>query len=940
MQRWCLLAGNLFFYCKDEEANWENVIGLVILERCQVETDSDAVIKYGFRLFFDDDPDSYWFMANTGRDSDEWIRSFSCASYEYLRTSLGELRGQLMQITGKDPLIEGHPFGDFPVKNTLAITASAPGLGGEALFELTLACSSLVGSSRDSVPSTLIVTSCMTPPQMYWIRYAQTEVVESNCDPRFFTTVVFYKGTASMATNLKFEVFDVYDKVDSKMVPMGQAQCKLMDLVRTINQSLRLEIVFNGSTCGFLHIKLCTSDAKQDDMFAAAPIDTELQPEVETSSRKLLGNFLCRPPLDNIVMRKFEFPTKLGAMLDVTEVMGEIRTSFSIPIILLERYIAEETTRAVDFESLTDLKDDWEIARQDILKEHWDLTKLYRDSQWKLTEAMDNGMSFKKSTSKAEVELDFVPVNLHVQEMRVALQDPTFKDRAALAYVVVTAGCPTAYGKKYRQGGLARMQPTSAVSSAGIYRPSTDSKASRAQGVLGHIDVAQRAIRQHTTRLLEVARAGTCNPGEMQLPIRSVADTVHQLSSHCNVTLVNDALKNLHEAMANPPDVYMDANAYCQKIKEHVLSLEALVDNIVYKNAVGNLQGSVDNVLEAFDATVVSLKKALYFVLLRESRQFLQEKVPLGPNSYTHRRDIVFSQAMTSVVYCFMEKVLHCLDNQLFVKQISSIGFLIYWESLLSTQGDEIGMLEDFIVAIHDVNTLQFKLVLAEDSNDSRPRITGTRYKFLVEVPLQETLYRILPIPLQNGKVISITAVMFTQGINEQQSYADILGNNTLQDLINNKSFQQMRSYCLRYTENFGISNSKQTEKARKIGELLEHLRVQVSIRKAKNTDILTLSQELSRVVDAGRITSCKSAKDRTAMSVTLEQAHILLREYNMDPECFQKVLDDTRSHGTRIRNTEKNIGIPQYAFNSIQVLALPKNYRPPEGTYKKAVPT
>ena len=62
--------------------------------------------------------------------------------------------------------------------------------------------------------------------------------------------------------------------------------------------------------------------------------------------------------------------------------------------------------------------------------------------------------------------------------------------------------------------------------------------------------------------------------------------------------------------------------------------------------AFGNLQGSVDNVLEAFDATVISLKKALYFVLLRESRQYLQEKVPLGPNSYTHRRDIVFSQAV------------------------------------------------------------------------------------------------------------------------------------------------------------------------------------------------------------------------------------------------------------------------------------------------------
>ena len=60
-------------------------------------------------------------------------------------------------------------------------------------------------------------------------------------------------------------------------------------------------------------------------------------------------------------------------------------------------------------------------------------------------------------------------------------------------------------------------------------------------------------------------------------------------------------------------------------------------------------------------------------------------------------------------------------------------------------------------------------------------------------------------------------------------------------------------------------------------------------------TAFLSLPNQLSRVVDAGRITSCKSAKDRTAMSVTLEQAHILLREYNMDPECFQRALDDMR---------------------------------------------
>lgn len=41
-------------------------------------------------------------------------------------------------------------------------------------------------------------------------------------------------------------------------------------------------------------------------------------------------------------------------------------------------------------------------------------------------------------------------------------------------------------------------------------------------------------------------------------------------------------------------------------------------------------------------------------------------------------------------------------------------------------------------------------------------------------------------------------------------------------------------------------------------------------------------------------------------------------------------------SQGTRIRNAEKNIGNAQYAFNVLQVFALPPLYRPPDGTYKK----
>ncbi len=55
-------------------------------------------------------------------------------------------------------------------------------------------------------------------------------------------------------------------------------------------------------------------------------------------------------------------------------------------------------------------------------------------------------------------------------------------------------------------------------------------------------------------------------------------------------------------------------------------------------------------------------------------------------------------------------KLLRSISSKHFLSQIQEIGFLVHWESLLSTHSDETGMLEDFIVAIHDINTLKFKV--------------------------------------------------------------------------------------------------------------------------------------------------------------------------------------------------------------------------------------
>ena len=90
----------------------------------------------------------------------------------------------------------------------------------------------------------------------------------------------------------------------------------------------------------------------------------------------------------------------------------------------------------------------------------------------------------------------------------------------------------------------------------------------------------------------------------------------------------------------------------------------------------------------------------------------IAEKVPIGDGSYKHRRDIVFSQAVTTLITCVVFKLLQSLVNKLFVAQLVEVGFLCHWESLLSTIGGEFGMLEDFIVAIHDLNNLKVKVPL------------------------------------------------------------------------------------------------------------------------------------------------------------------------------------------------------------------------------------
>ncbi|XP_071315626.1 type II inositol 3,4-bisphosphate 4-phosphatase-like isoform X3 [Trachinotus anak] len=902
-ERFCRLRGNLLFILKKQGGDLDEVL---LLEKCEVMKLPDDNRRLAVSFESGDPP--VFLHSSSSAECVSWLDALRDANTETLRRRITHLGALINTHSARHTHTAAH------------CTRSLENDGGSGGVEtavkvsplhLTVECRGVV-----SVAARVQIQVCVIDTHTHTVR----KHCCSEIDKRSF---------------LGFTSFSIGDLLRSKE-PHISVSLRTMDGVNEVGEVKVSRLQMEGEN-GHKTPPEHKCPALCDSLHSSVH-DKENSP--------MMRAVLCAQ-----VCKLYRFQTEDQRWLLVREQLSETPLSFSLPKQLLSALIREHTNRVQDVKELGDLSPHWDGLRHDVINHCSHLIGCYQETLADL-DKLSASSCFKSSSSKSDRHLQFVPTNLHSQRMEVTSPDST-----GVWYEVITFGAPADHHQAFKHGGLkrllnkhmnhrdsfvsysqdessrarellasmAQLQPLVFGLAEELLSVSLELNAARLQQVLD-------GLTQQTEQFVHALKDELVNSALMAIHRQCIANCnsshVHSNGLLCeNSPVSQEGQPWIGHQDVDPCDVEYDEEEWDTAWANVAKSLNCIVV------MVDRLQGREDRPQELTSAeqqestgdtnshntaspscssssasswqeqllplvitlrdcvreAVAKARAAMTFVILQGA---VAPTVGQGPAQIIQRRHAVLSQALSALVCGFMLKLFGGLEDPVFLQQLLSVGVLAQFESLLSTYGDEVGMLEDMEVGVADLSKVAFTVTEAktEELDDLLPTLSGTWGSFVVKVPLPPETFRLLPRELKEGRLIRVHPVLFNIGINQQQSLAERFGDSSLQERVNQQSCERLKTYCNalrdRLPETAGIQS---------LSDLLSSLDRCVEVRKRKNVEVLWIAAMVCRKVNGIRLTSCKSAKDRTAMSVTLEQCVLLRERHTLGRQHFSTALDCMR---------------------------------------------
>ncbi|XP_077023540.1 phosphatidylinositol 3,4,5-trisphosphate-dependent Rac exchanger 1 protein isoform X3 [Tamandua tetradactyla] len=353
-----------------------------------------------------------------------------------------------------------------------------------------------------------------------------------------------------------------------------------------------------------------------------------------------------------------------------------------------------------------------------------------------------------------------------------------------------------------------------------------------------------------------------------------------------------------------------------------------------------NLPNSIKTLVDNIQRHVEDGKNQLLLALLKCTDAELQL-----------RRDAVFCQALVAAAGAFSEQLLAALSSRYnnngeyeessrdasrkWLEQVAATGVLLHCQSLLSPGSvkEERTMLEDIWVTLSELDNVTFSFKQLDENSVANTSIfhhvEGSRQALRVVFYLDSYHFSRLPSRLEAGGSLRLCTVLFTQAL-ENVDVPPPPGSPTVEDLqqeINIQSLEKVQQYYRKlrafYLERSNLPTDasatavKIDQLIRPINALDELCRLMKSFVHPKpgatgsvGAGLIPISSELCYRLGACQIAMCGTGMQRSTLSVSLEQAAILVRSHGLLPRCVMQATDIMRKQGPRVEILAKNLRV------------------------------